>query len=108
MKTKAWAQRRGRRQQYLFSGAGVEAPKEHGVWENQSFELSHPLLSQEFDDKPTRHKDILNLRHMDSINLPSHLLRTLQLLPPTNSKQRVNFLKWILVRRVQPLWSART
>lgn len=42
---------------------------------------------------------------MDPINLPSHLLRTSQLLPPTNSKpgesHRVNFLKWILIRRVQ-------
>lgn len=40
---------------------------------------------------------------MDSINLPLHLLSTLQLLPPTKSKQsesrRVNFLKWILVRQ---------
>lgn len=75
----------GRGRRYLFSRA-EQSPRE-GPVAGGAGPLNCPPLCypKRFDDKPTQHKDPLNSRHMDSINLPSHLLRTSQPLPPTNS-----------------------
>ena len=64
--------------QWGWNGGPKRAPR----LESQAFELSHLCYPKRLDDKPTQHKDTLSYRHMDPINLPSHLLRTLQLLPP--------------------------